>query len=107
MEVNRSLAKEVAANQLSDARHAAAVIAQINNESICVSEELHRGDCSLGAKFGIDETIQLHIADVSVQTLDFFKSEIYRTCHASELVAVFGAQFFLICAYRYWVVAET
>jgi len=92
MEMHR-LVEEVGAEKKAETRHAAAVVAEVDDHRVGVGEERHRGGRGVAAELGIDEAVELHESDVSGQPLHLLETEVLRGCEPTHAFAVLRRRF--------------
>ena len=70
---------EVADQELNDGRSAAAILAEIDDQSICASEEVHRGHSSGARTVVVREPVKGEVSDIPFQDFDLPESRVQTT----------------------------
>src|SRR5258705_6843303 len=88
MQVHR-LVEKVRTEKKADSRHAAAVVAKVDDDRVRVGEERHGGDGGVATELGIDEAVEFHESDVARQALNLLEAKILRGRKVAHSIAVF------------------
>ena len=73
----RGLVEQVGGNERDHSRLAATVLAQVENDSVTVSEKIHRRDRGGSAAIWIREKVELQVANIRGQVLRLFESAVH------------------------------